>query len=78
MTERQDEQATRQRVATGLQRELARLVRQLVYNRLAGYPDTNDAERMAQAPAMRTIASRPGDRSPLYVSRIRETAVDAF
>ena len=31
------------------------LLRQSVYSRLAGYEDTNDAERLAQDPAMRVI-----------------------
>jgi len=34
------------------------LLRQSVYSRLAGYEDTNDAERLAKDPAMRVITSR--------------------
>ena len=31
-----------------------------MYSRLAGYEDTNDAERLAQDPAMRVIVGRRG------------------
>ena len=31
------------------------LLRQSIYSRLAGYDDTNDAERLAQDPAMRVV-----------------------
>jgi hypothetical protein len=34
------------------------LFRQSIYSRLAGYEDTNDAERLAQDPAFRMLASR--------------------
>src|SRR5262249_52402056 len=37
---------------------LADLFRQSVYSRLAGYEDTNDAERLAEDPAFRMLASR--------------------
>ena len=43
-----------------VQHELAALLRQSVYSRLAGYEDTNDAERLAQDPAMRVIVGRRG------------------
>ena len=36
------------------------LLRQSVYSRLAGYEDTNDAERLAQGPAMRVIVGWQG------------------
>jgi len=44
-----------------VQHQLVPLLRQAVYSRLAGYEDTNDAERLAQDPAMRVIV---GWRSP--------------
>ena len=45
------------------QHELVRLFRQSVYSRLAGYEDTNDAERLAVDPAMRqVIGGRASDR----------------
>src|SRR5947208_15932147 len=34
------------------------LFRQAIYSRLAGYEDTNDAERLAEDPAFRMLASR--------------------
>src|SRR5256886_4994806 len=44
---------------------LADLFRQSIYSRLAGYEDTNDAERLAEDPTFRMLASR----------RRRETSV---
>jgi hypothetical protein len=38
------------------QHDLAALLRQAIYSRLAGYEDTNDAERLAVDPAMRHVA----------------------
>ena len=43
-----------------VQHRLVALLRQSVYSRLAGYEDTNDAERLAQDPAMRVIVARRG------------------
>jgi hypothetical protein len=45
---------------TGLNRQfpLPDLFRQAIYSRLAGYEDTNDAERLAEDPAFRLLASR--------------------
>jgi hypothetical protein len=44
---------------TGYNRQfpVADLFRQSVYSRLAGYEDTNDAERLAEDPAFRMLAS---------------------
>ena len=41
-----------------VQHQLVGLLRQSVYSRLAGYEDTNDAERLAQDPAMQTVVGR--------------------
>ncbi len=41
-----------------MQHRLVGLLRQSVYSRLAGYEDTNDAERLAQDPTMRIIVGR--------------------
>ncbi len=38
------------------QHDLAALLRQSTYSRLAGYDDTNDAERLAVDPALRHVA----------------------
>ena len=43
------------RTGRNVQHPLLPLLRQSVYSRLAGYEDTNDAERLAQDPAMRVI-----------------------
>ena len=48
------------RTGRNIQHQLLPLLRQSVYSRLAGYEDTNDAERMAQDPAMRVIVGRRG------------------
>ncbi len=46
------------RTGRNIQHELGALLRQSVYSRLAGYPDTNDADRLARDPAMRLVVSR--------------------
>jgi len=49
---------TEQRTGRNIQHEMTPLLRQSVYSRLAGYPDTNDADRLARDPAMRLVVSR--------------------
>ena len=48
------------RSGRNVQHRLLPLLRQSVYSRLAGYEDTNDAERLAQDPAMRVIVGWQG------------------
>jgi hypothetical protein len=48
------------RTGKNTQHGLAAMLRQAIYSRLAGYDDTNDAERLAVDPAMRHVA---GDRA---------------
>ena len=43
-----------------VQHRLVGFLRQSVYSRLAGYQDTNDAERLADDPTMRVIVGRRG------------------
>ena len=50
----------RVRGGRNVQHRLVGLLRQSVYSRLAGYEDTNDAERLAQDPTMRIIVGRRG------------------
>jgi hypothetical protein len=53
-----DRHLTDPRTGRNRQFPLADLFRQSVYSRLAGYEDTNDAERLAEDPALRMLASR--------------------
>jgi Transposase DDE domain group 1 len=46
------------RTGRNAQFSLADLFRQSIYSRLAGYEDTNDAERLAEDPTFRMLASR--------------------
>jgi len=46
------------RTGRNAQFPLADLLRQSIYSRLAGYEDTNDAERLAADPTFRMLASR--------------------
>jgi hypothetical protein len=46
------------RTGRNYQFPLADLFRQSIYSRLAGYEDTNDAERLAEDPTFRMLASR--------------------
>ncbi len=47
-----------QRSGHNLRHRLIPLLRQSVYSRLAGYPDTNDADRLSSDPALRLVVSR--------------------
>jgi len=53
------------------QHELMAMLRQGVYSRLAGYEDTNDAERLAVDPAMRqVVGGRVKDRQAASTSQM--------
>ena len=60
LTETANECLQESRGGRNVQRRLVGLLRQSVYSRLAGYEDTNDAERLAQDPTMRIIVGRRG------------------
>ena len=48
------------RTARNIQHHLVPLLRQSIFSRLAGYDDTNDADRLAQDPAMRVVVGWQG------------------
>ena len=50
---------------------LADLLRQSVYSRLAGYEDTNDAERLSQAPTFRLGSRKIWERGAALTSRLQ-------
>ena len=60
LTETASECLQESRGGRNVQHKLVGLLRQSVYSRLAGYEDTNDAERLAKDPTMRIIVGRRG------------------
>ena len=48
------------RTARNIRHHLVPLLRQSIFSRLAGYDDTNDADRLAQDPAMRVVVGWQG------------------
>ena len=60
LTETANDYVHESRTGRNVQHPLLPLLRQSVYSRLAGYEDTNDAERLAQDPAMRVIVGWQG------------------
>ena len=55
LTEMTANELTDNRIGKNTQHSLAALLRQSAYSRLAGYEDTNDAERLSVDPAMRYV-----------------------
>src|SRR6202022_1950914 len=53
-----EQHLTDPRTGRNYQFPLPDLFRQSIYSRLAGYEDTNDAERLAEDPTFRMLASR--------------------
>ncbi len=58
LTEMAGQLLTELRSGRNVQHHMVPLIRQVIYSRLAGYPDTNDADRLARDPAMRLVVSR--------------------
>jgi hypothetical protein len=58
LTAASDQFLTEQRTGRNVRHDLVALLRQSMYSRLAGYPDTNDADRLARDPALRLVVSR--------------------
>ena len=58
LTDMADQFLRERRTGRNIQHELGALLRQSVYSRLAGYPDTNDADRLARDPTMRLVVIR--------------------
>ena len=68
LTETANECLQESRCGRNVQHRLVGLLRQSVYSRLAGYEDTNDAERLADDPTMRVIVGRRGRPERLEAS----------
>ncbi len=59
------------RTGRNIRHHLVPLLRQSIYSRLAGYDDTNDAQRLSQDPAMRVIVGWQGsDRNGASTSEM--------
>jgi hypothetical protein len=59
------------RTGNNIRHKLTPLLRQSIYSRLAGYDDTNDAERLSQDPAMRVVVGWKGsDRKAASTSEM--------
>jgi len=71
LTEMTAYKLTDNRIGKNTQHSLAALLRQSVYSRLAGYEDTNDAERLSVDPAMRhVVGERAKDKTAASVSQM--------
>ena len=55
LTDSADDFLKESRTGKNIRHKLTPLLRQSIYSRLAGYDDTNDADRLSQDPAMRVV-----------------------
>ena len=60
LTDSADEFLKESRTGKNILHQLIPLLRQSVYSRLAGYDDTNDADRLSQDPALRVVVGWKG------------------
>jgi len=60
LTEIAEDYLQESRTGRNIRHHLVPLLRQSIYSRLAGYDDTNDADRLAQDPAMRVVVGWQG------------------
>ncbi len=71
LTESADSFLKESRTGKNILHKLIPLLRQSVYSRLAGYDDTNDADRLSQDPAMRVVVGWKGsDRKAASTSEM--------
>ena len=71
LTEMTANDLTDNRIGKNTQHSLAALLRQSIYSRLAGYEDTNDAERLSVDPVMRhVVGERAKNKTAASVSQM--------
>ena len=71
LTDTADDFLKESRTGKNIRHKLIALLRQSVYSRLAGYDDTNDADRLSQDPAMRVVVGWKGsDRKAASTSEM--------
>jgi hypothetical protein len=71
LTDSADDFLKESRTGKNIRHKLIALLRQSVYSRLAGYEDTNDADRLSQDPAMRVVVGWKGsDRKAASASEM--------
>ena len=71
LTDSADDFLKESRTGKNIRHKLIALLRQSVYSRLAGYDDTNDADRLSQDPAMRVVVGWKGpDRKAASASEM--------
>ncbi len=71
LTDSADDFLKESRTGKNILHKLIPLLRQSIYSRLAGYDDTNDADRLSQDPAMRVVVGWKGsDRKAASTSEM--------